>query len=185
MRWSGPGVWRPGPGLRIAWLVIGVLFVSGTTWLYLDGEVLSDGDVPLFAVSDLVAVVVLPVVLLRWRLVLTGDELVRVFFRIRRIPLREVVDARNVSRQGLTFVCADGRELTFGGVANSAWGHRRTTPTRADLVARAVLSAAATAQGEEPPVDYRLPPMTGLKQEIIEQGIVGGIVGGIVAFFRS
>jgi len=178
---SGAGVWRPSPGLRITWLVVGILFVSGTVWLYLDGEQLSDREILLFATADLVAVVVLPVMLLRWRLVLVDEELIRVLFRVRRIPVREIVEARNVARQGLTFVTADGRELAFGGLGNSAWGHRRGKPTRADIVARTVLCAAASARGEEPPFDYRLPPMTGLVQAMIEHGIAAGII----AYLRS
>jgi hypothetical protein len=177
VRWSGGGVWRPSPGLRLAGLVIGVLFVGTTVWLYADGEVLSNRDVLLFGVADVVAVVVLPIVLFRWRLVLEDDELVRVFFRVRRLPLHQVVEARNVSRQGLTFVTADAQQMSFGGLGNSAWGHRRSRPGRADLVARAVLCAAAAARGEEPPVDYRLPPMSGLWAAIIEGGIWGAIVG--------
>ena len=178
--WSGEGVWRPSPGLRITWLIIGVLLLATTIWLYADGEVLTDRDVLLFGVADLLAVVVLPVVLLRWRLVLEDDELARVSFRVHRLPIHQVVEARNVSRRGLTFVTADGRQMTFGGLGNSAWGHRRSGPTRADLVARAVLCTAAAARGEEPPVDYRLPPMSGWWAAIIEGGGWGAIVGFLV-----
>ena len=84
-------------------------------------------------------------------------------------------------REGLTFVLSDGREESFGAVGNSAWGHRKKTATRADLAARAVLCAAATALGEVPASDYRLPPMKGLRKAAIEGGIWAAIVGFLLS----
>jgi len=177
VRRTGHNVWRPGVGLQLTWLVICVAFVAGTAWLALSGGGLSAKDKITFGSADLAAVVFLPVILLRWRMVLEHNELILVFLRARRIPLRNIVGAKTVPKQGLTFVLADGQEHSFSALGNTAWGHRRTEATRADLAARTVLTAAAQARGEVPEFGYRLPPMRGLKKAAIEGGIWAMIVG--------
>jgi hypothetical protein len=176
VRRSGPGVWRPGPGTRAGYLLVGLGLLLGSLWLATHGPI-STGHRVEYVVVDLAIVLGLPVVLLRWRLVLEQDELVLVFVRARRLDLREIVAARCVAKQGLVFVCADGSEHSFAGLGNSAWGHRRRHPTRADLAARAVLCAAATARGEVPPVDFRLPPLSGRLQAALEGGVVAFLLG--------
>lgn len=179
VRRTGDNVWRPGATLRLAWLVLGVAFLAGTGWLASDGA-LSLRDKVLFGAADVAAVTPLPVVLFRWRMVLEADALYLVFLRVRRVPVRDIVDAKAVPKDGLTFVLRDGQTESFGALGNTAWGHRRASPTRADLAARAVLRAAAEARGEEPPGDYRLTPMRGLRKAAIEGGIWAAIVGLLI-----
>ncbi|WP_182377175.1 hypothetical protein [Nocardioides sp. WS12] len=119
----------------------------------------------------------LPVVLFRWRIVVERDDLLLVFLRVRRVSLKEVVEAKSVAREGLVFVCRDGSEHSFGGLGNSAWAHRRKWPTHTDLVARDVLQAAAGARGEEGPLDYRLPPVRGLMAAAMQWSVGAAIVG--------
>ena len=177
VRRSGDNLWRPSFGLRAAYLLVGLAFLAATVWLALDGGPLSSKDLVEFSVADLVVVVGLPIVLFRWRLVLEADELILVFVRVRRLAVREIVEAKCVAGRGLVFVCKDGSEQSFGALGNTAWGHRRKDPTRTDLAARQVLSAAATARGEAPPVDYRVPPLSGLKRAAIKGGIVAFVIG--------
>jgi hypothetical protein len=155
---------------------MGAAFLAGTTWLASEGG-LSVRDKIAFGSADVAAVTLLPIVFFRWRMVLESDDLYLVFLRARRLALREIVEAKSVPGDGLTFALSDGRTESFAAVANSAWGHRRRTPTRADLAARAVLCAAARARGEVPPMDYRLPPLRGLKKSAVEGGIWATIVG--------
>jgi hypothetical protein len=162
-------------GLRVSWLLIVVALLAGTAWLASGGG-LSFRDRIVFGAADVAAVTLLPVVFFRWRMVLDSDDLYLVFLRARRLAVREIVEAKSVPRDGLTFILTDGRTESFAAVANTAWGHRSTTPTRADLAARAVLCAAARARGEAPPTDYRLPPMRGLKKAALEGGIWAAIV---------
>lgn len=176
VRRAGDNIWRPSVGLRFSWLLIGAAFLAGTAWLASEGG-LSLRDKIAFGAADVAAVTVLPIVFFRWRMVLDSDDLHLVFLRTRRLAVREIVEAKSVPGDGLTFVLSDGRTESFAAVASSAWGHRRTTPTRADLAARAVLCAAALARGEVPPMNYRLPPMRGLKKPAIEGGIWAAIVG--------
>lgn len=170
-------MWRPSFGLRAAYSLLGLAFLTGTVWLASDRGPLSSKDLVEFCVTDLVVVVGLPIVLFRWRLVLEADELIFVFIRVRRLPLGEIVQAKCVARRGLVFVCRDGSDQSFGALGNTAWGHRRKHPTRADLAARTVLCAAAAARGEIPPVDYRLPPLSGVKRAAIEGGIAAFVIG--------
>lgn len=180
VRRLGDNIWRPSVGLRLAWLLLGTALLVGTAWLASDGE-LSIKDKVMFGTGDIGAVTLLPVVLFRWRMVLDCDAVYFVFLRVRRVPVEEIVEAKTVPRDGLTFVLRNGREESFGALANSAWGHRRETPTRADRAAGAVLSAAAAARGEAPPADFRLPPMRGLRRAAIEGGIWAAIVGLFVS----
>jgi hypothetical protein len=177
VRGYGHNVWRPGVGQQLACLAIGLGFIGASAWLTVDPADTSMRDRVLVGAAGVLAVVLLPVCLFRWRMLLKQDELVLVFLRTRRLPLREIVAAKTVPRQGLTFVLADGQEDSFGALVNSAWAHRRKEATRADLAARTVLIAAAQARGEVPDFGYRLPPMRGLKRAAIEGGIWAGIVG--------
>ena len=165
-------------GARLAWLLVGAAFLVGTTWLATSGPV-SLEDAVLFGGADLAFVALTPVVLRRWRMVLDPDALYLVFVRVRRVELARIVDAKVVPRDGLTFVLDDGTTESFGALGNAAWSHRRRTATRADLAARGVLGAAALARGEEPPAEYRLPPMKGLKRVAVEDGVVALVVGVI------
>ena len=176
VRRAGDNIWRPSVGLRLSWLLMGAAFLAGTAWLASEGG-LSLRDKIAFSAADVAAVTVLPIVFFRWRMVLDNDHLCLVFVRARRLAVREIVEAKSVPGDGLTFVLSDGRTESFAAVANNAWGHRRRTPTRADLAARAVLCAAARARGDVPPMNYRLPPMRGLKKAAIEGGIWAAIVG--------
>ncbi|KAA1422222.1 hypothetical protein FE697_013715 [Mumia zhuanghuii] len=178
VRSTGDNIWRPSPGHRLSGLLVGAAFLAGTTWLASNGE-LSLKDKILFGAADITLVILLPVMLFRWRMVLDRDAVTFVFLRVRRVPIEEIVDAKTVPRDGLTFVLRDGGQESFAGLANSAWGHRRTTPTRADNAAREVLCAAAAARGEIPPADFRLPPMRALKRAAVE----GGIWAALVALF--
>lgn len=180
MRRYGDDVWRPSPGLRASYLLIAAAFLVGTTWLYLGGDVLSLRDKVMFSVADLSAVSLLPLILFRWRLVLDRDELSFVFVRVRRLAVRDIVDAKCVAKEGLVFVCSDGTTESFGALGNTAWGHRRTSPTRSDLVARKVLCAAATARGDVPPSDFRLGPLRGVKRAAVEGGIAAFVLGLIL-----
>lgn len=180
VRHAGDNIWRPSVGLRLTWLLLGAVLLAGTAWLASDGE-LSLKDEIMFGTGDISAVILLPVVLFRWRMVLDRDAVYFVFLRVRRVPVEEIVDAKTVPREGLTFVLRNGRRESFGALANSAWGHRRETPTRADRAARVVLCAAAAARGEVPPADFRLPPMRGLKRAAVEGGIWAAIVGLFVS----
>ena len=101
-------------------------------------------------------------------MVLDRDELSFVCVRVRRLAVRDLVDARCVAKEGLVFVCRDGTAEAFGALGNTAWGNRRTSPTRSDLVARTVLCAAARAPGEVPPTDFRLGPLRGGKRAAVE-----------------
>jgi len=179
VRRTGDNIWRPGVTLRLAWLVTGAALMAGTLWLVADGD-LSRIQLLTFAAATLVGVVLLPVVLFRWRMVLERDELLLVFLSVRRLPLSEVVGAKMIAREGLTFVCEGGREESFGALGNTAWGHKSEVPTRADLAARTILIAAAEARGEVPPLDYRLPPMGGLKKAALRVGIWTAIVSLIL-----
>jgi hypothetical protein len=177
VRRSGDNIWRPSLWARAAYLLLGLAFLAGTVWLATDGGPLTPKDMVEFSTGDLLVLVGLPIVLFRWRMVLEPDELIFVFFRERRQCLREIVEAKCVARRGLVFVCKDGSDQSFAALGNTVRGHRRKNPTRTDLAARAVLCAAATARGEVPPVDYRLPPMSGLKRAAIEGGIAGFVIG--------
>lgn len=176
VRRHGEHIWRASGGLQIAWLVVCLAFLAGTTSLHAHGG-LSTKQTVLYAVSDVCIVIFLPVMRFRWRMVLDPDELVFVFLRVRRLPLAEIVEAKSVVRQGLVFVCKDGTEESFGALANSARAHRRDTPTKADLAARTVLCAAARVRGEPAPVDYRLPPLSGVRRAALEGGVVAFILG--------
>jgi hypothetical protein len=157
--------------------VVGLAFVATASWLLFGGGPLSLRDRIEFTAGDLVALVVLPVALFRWRLVLERDELAFVFLRVRRVALRDIVEAKCVAGRGLVFVRGDGSDESTQLVSNSAWGHRRKRPTRADLIARTVLCAAAESRGEAPPVDYRLPPLSGLRRASIRGFIAAILIG--------
>lgn len=177
VRRSGENVWRPPVGVLIMSVGLGAAALLLTYWLYSTGEPLSLRDRIVFPACDLMAVVLVPVAVLRWRVVLEPDELIFVFLRVRRLALREIVDARCVANRGLVFVCRDGSEEATELLGNSFRGHRRVRPTRSDLAARTVLCAAARLRGESPPYDFRLGPIAGRKEAMIEGGIWALIVG--------
>lgn len=175
VRRSGDHVWWPSTGSRAIVAVLAIAVGAGYLWLLREGD-LSVAQHVLYAATVGSCAFLLPFVLFRWRLVLEPDELIRVFVRTERVPLREVVAAKVVPREGLVFECADGTTLSFGACGNSAWAHRRHHASRADLIARTVLRAAATARGEDAPHDYRLPPVKGLRQAAAEYGLWTAIV---------
>ena len=177
MRRFGENVWRPSVASRAAYLLLGLAFLAGTAWLASDGGPLSPRDLVMFAVGGLIAVIGLPIVLFRWRMVLEPDELLLVFVRVRRLPLREIVGAKCVAKQGLVFVREDGSEESFAALGNTAWAHRRAKPTPGDLAARAVLCAAARVRGEVAPVDFRLGPVSGIRRAAVEGGIAAFVIG--------
>ena len=179
VRRDGENVWRPSARARLAWVLLATVFLTGTTWLAMNGP-LSLKDGILFGCADIAFISLSPVVLFRWRMVLDSEVVSLVFLRVRRIELGRIVEAKVVPREGLTFVLDDGSTESFGALGNNAWAHRRKAASRADLAARAVLVAAAAARGEEPPVEYRLPPMKGLKRAAVEDGIWALVVGLIV-----
>ncbi|MGZ4524230.1 MAG: hypothetical protein ACXVXO_12570 [Mycobacteriaceae bacterium] len=121
MRRSGDNVWRPSFGNRAVALLVGLAWLAGTTWLAQSGPA-SPKEMIEAAVGDLFVLIALPIALFRWRMVLEYDELVCVFIRVRRLNLREIVDAKCVAKQGLVFVCKDGSEHSFGAVGNGRWG---------------------------------------------------------------
>lgn len=176
IRRDGVNVWRLSVRARLAWVLFVGVFLIGTSWLA-TSDPLSLRDGIVFGCADIAFVALSPVVLFRWRMVLDSDVLYLVFLRVRRIEVRRIVEAKVVPREGLTFVLDDGGTQSFGALGNNAWAHRRKTATRADLAARAVLVAAATARGEDPQAEYRLPPMKGLKRAMVEDGILALIVG--------
>lgn len=158
-------------------MLLGAFLVGGSTWMLSESGPMSVGSLLKFGLADLATLLVLPVALLRWRLVLEPDELILVFLRVRRLPLQDIVEAKCVAGRGLVFVCRNGVEESTQLVGNTAWAHRRKRPTRADLLARAVLCAAADARGDAPPVDYRLAPTSGLKRAALKGGLVALIIG--------
>jgi hypothetical protein len=133
----------------------------------------------LLGCADIAFISLSPVVLFRWRIVLDSDVVSLMILSVRQIELRRIVEAKVVPREGLTFVLNDGSTESFGALGNNAWAHRRKAASRADLAARAVLVAAA-ARGEALPVEYRLPPMKGVKRAAVEDGIWPLVVGLIV-----
>jgi hypothetical protein len=161
--------------------VLGAAFVAATIWLTAGGEELSVRDILLLVGVSLLSLVGVPIILFRWRMILEPEELLLVWASVRRVALVEVVDAKCVANQGLVFVLRDGSEEAFGALGNTAWDHRRRNPTTADLAARAVLCAAATARGEDPPIDFRLPPLRGLKKAAVRGGIVSAILGFLLS----
>ncbi|QKE84201.1 hypothetical protein [Arthrobacter sp. NEB 688] len=171
----GDIVWRPSIATRLGWIVLASTFLVGTSWLATTGE-LGRSEVVVFTLTDATLVGLTPVVLLRWRMVLGVDALSLVFVRVRRIDLRDVVGAKVLPREGLTFVLDDGTTQSFGGLANSRLAERRAVPSRADRAAHAVLAAAAVVRGEDPPAQYRLPPMRGLRRVLVEDGILALLV---------
>ncbi len=175
VRRSGENLWRPSLGSRVLTATLALLLGVGYVWSLSEGLTL--GKHLYYGALATFGAVTVPVVLFRWRLVLEPDELIRVFLRVRRVPIRDIVAAKVVPREGFVFVCADGSELSFGALGNSPWSYRRAEPTRADLVARAVLCAAARQRGEEPPLDFRLPPPTGFVRAAIEVGIWAAVIG--------
>ncbi|BBH18624.1 hypothetical protein Back2_29110 [Nocardioides baekrokdamisoli] len=173
---SDEKVWRPSVGSRAALTLTGIVLLGATITLAITGPMTTKSWL-IFTLGDCAWIVGIPVVLFRWRLVLSATELSMVFLRTRRIPVRDIVEVKCVARQGLVFVTRNGHEESFGAFGNSIWSQKRSTPSKADLVAREVLRAAAVARGEEPDLDYRLPPITGLKRAAIEGGIWAAIVG--------
>ena len=171
-------MWRRRRSIRALYLLGAALFVALAAQPLFDGDSLSLKQIAMLAVAAAI-LVALPVELYRERLVLETEELVFVGWRVRRLTLREIVDARCVAGRGLVFVCEDGAEEPFAALGNTAWGHRRKRPTRSDLLARTVLAAAARARGDVPIPNYRLAPMFGRRRAAIE----AGIIGVIVAFF--
>jgi hypothetical protein len=177
VRRSGGNVWRPTRKTHVANTVGGLVLLALTVWLLLDDGPLSIKDTIVFLIGDVVLVIAVPTALFRWRIVLEKDELLFVFLRVRRLAVRDIVEAKCIAGRGVVFVSRDGSDESTCMVANGAWAHRRASPTRADLLARAVLCAAAEARGEVPPVDYRLPPATGFRRVAIRGGIVGFLAG--------
>lgn len=169
-------VWRPGRGTLITYLFLAAALSMATAWLASD-DALTASETVMYGSVSAAFVLLTPVVLLRWRIVIADHDLLLVFLRVRRIPLREIVGAKGVAREGLVFVCRDGSEHSFQGLGNSAWGHRRRRPTHSDLVARDVLAAASMARGEDAQLDFRLPPVQGGKQAALQAGIVAAVIG--------
>src|SRR5436190_18122477 len=90
VRREGDGIWRPSIGARITWLAMVAVLVPATFWLIGNDSELSAGRAGVYVLTALGLLITLPVFLFRWRLVLEDDEVLFVFFRVRRMPLKTI-----------------------------------------------------------------------------------------------